>query len=126
MSAQQWPRFALLSFAVLACEVYTGFGISFNPGWANGWPFGITIHVVFSTVMSVLSFLILMTASSFVGSLIASCFAAIGVGDRHLRPAFILLIICCTAPAAILAQMCFMEIYASTFKMWPDGYPVGR
>jgi hypothetical protein len=124
--SDQWSKFALRSFAVLVFEVYTGCGMSFNPGWANGWPFGMTIHAVFSTAMSGLSFLMLVTASVFAGSLIAACCATIGVGDRYIRLGFIALMICCTVAAAILTRLCFMEIYASTFKAWPNGYPIGR
>ena len=56
MSPKVWLAVAGCSFLALAGELFVGCGFAFNPGWANGWPFGLTIHSVWSAGMSFLLF----------------------------------------------------------------------
>ena len=59
---------ALVAFLV---EAFGGFALLFT-GWANGWPFGWTIHVVWSAGMAALLFVMLMTFTVGVAAVVAA------------------------------------------------------
>ena len=39
-----WLVIAVCAVGGLCAEVFIGFALVFAPGWANGWPFGLTIY----------------------------------------------------------------------------------
>jgi len=123
MSPKVWLAVAGCSFLALAGELFVGCGFAFNPGWANGWPFGLTIHSVWSAGMSFLLFLILMTAAAGIGAIVGATYSCFGVGFRHGRAVYVGWLVCCCVLALAASLWAFREIYASTLEMWPNGYP---
>ena len=69
MAPKAWLSIARQSLLVLAVEICAGFGLGFNPGWANGWPFGLTIYSVWSTAMGALFCLLVLTVAVGVGAI---------------------------------------------------------
>jgi hypothetical protein len=125
MSCKAWGWIFL--GACLACvgEIWFGFGLWFAPGWANGWPGGLSIHTVWSGGMAALLFLMLLTLAVGAGAVIGSlCTTSERVPRRGL-----LLYAAWLAAGAALALMlscwAFKAIYASTLAMWPNGYNPG-
>jgi len=57
-----WETTRRLGFAVLAIVGTASFllvTLAFQPGWANGWPMGISKHVVFSVFVTTMLILII-------------------------------------------------------------------
>jgi hypothetical protein len=69
MTAKNWSVIASWSLVALGFELFIGFALSFNPGWANGWPSGMPIDVVWSIGLSVIFLVLLMTVAIGVGAL---------------------------------------------------------
>jgi hypothetical protein len=122
MSPKGWLAVARWSLLALAGELFFGFGLAFNPGWANGWPFGLTIHSVFSAGMSLLLFLILVTAAALIGAIVGAACSYFGAGLRRGRAVYAGWLVCCCVLALVASLWAFREIYASTLEMWPNGY----
>jgi hypothetical protein len=122
MAPRVWLAIAQRSLLALACEVFFGFGFAFNPGWANGWPFGLTIYSVWSTGMSVLFSLLLITASVGLGAITGAVCSSFGIGIRSGRAVYAVWLACNCAPALAGGLWAFRRIYASTLQMWPNGY----
>ena len=80
-------RGALLALGV---EMASSFPYYFAPGWANGWPGGLTIYQVWSTWLTATLFIMLMTSGIAIGSLICLLISALPEGDdtRDLRASF--------------------------------------
>jgi hypothetical protein len=58
--ASYGPLFAWALFAI-GTEILFSFPFFFAPGWANGWPGGLTIYLVWSTWLTATLFIMLMT-----------------------------------------------------------------
>src|SRR5436305_8922253 len=67
-----WIEIAMLAGGALAAEAIGGFGPFFNPGWANGWPGRLSIHVVWPAGMAAGAGVMLMTAAVAGGALLAA------------------------------------------------------
>src|SRR5262249_36017848 len=56
----------------LACSLIAGcifcFGLFFSPGWANGWPFGLSFQLVISVAMTCCASIMLMAVAASVGA----------------------------------------------------------
>src|SRR5262245_55502004 len=52
MSRETWRSVATGAFATLGGALGVGFPLAFNPGWANEWPFGLSIDQVWSAGLS--------------------------------------------------------------------------
>jgi hypothetical protein len=103
-------------------EAFIGFGLYFAPGWANGWPFGLTIHVVWSSGMTVLLFLLTVTLAVAIGAAVGLCCSWFKAGRRESRRAFALWLVGATATAFAISYLAYGVIFASTWEMWPNGY----
>lgn len=104
----------------LGAELFFGSSFGFNPGWANGWPLGLTFYVVWSAGMSALFFLIAMTVLALVGTAVRAAVSCFGVrpgpgfSKRWLLASLILTIVSTT--------WVFFELYASARAEFPGGY----
>ncbi len=121
MIAKVWLAIARWSLMVFGGEVFFGFGLAFNPGWANGWPFGLTIDSVWSTGMSFLFFLMLMTAAIGLGAIAGATCARFGVGLRRGRAVYAAWLVCFGVLASVASLWAFKVIRASMLEMWPNG-----
>jgi hypothetical protein len=121
MTPRNWLAIAGKSLAALPIVAFFGFPLAFSPGWANGWPFGLTIYSVWSAGMSVLYFLLLMTGGVGLGALVCAGWSYFG-GPRSSKVVYAGWLVCCCVLATLLSLRTFGEIYASTLKMWPNGY----
>ena len=94
-----------------------------SPGWANGWPGGLTIYAVWSTWLTVTLFLMLMTVGVGVGSLVSLLANVFPGVRRHTGTVFGILMVVWSIISVGTCSFAFREIYASTLEMWPNGYP---
>lgn len=117
-----WLKIALLSFAALGAELIFGFGLAFNPGWANEWPLGLTIYLVFSAGMSCLFFVLLVTFALMLGALAGVAFSRRETDFRRVKAGIIAWILCSCAMAILAGVWAFTKIYDSALREWPKGY----
>ena len=115
----------LLACLALAAETVVGFPLFFAPGWANGWPGGLSIYRVWSTWLSITIFVMLMTIGLGAGSvigLLAWLFPPVRRQTGKVLAAWMVIwAVLCVATCL----SAYKEIYASTLDMWPNGYGAG-
>jgi hypothetical protein len=107
----------------LILEIAASFPFFFAPGWANGWPGGLTIYQVWSTWLTITFFVMLMTVGLGSGALLS---LLVSIFPRTRRHNGFMLIGWMVVWAVLCFAFClwaFREIYASTLEMWPNGYP---
>jgi hypothetical protein len=108
---------AALAALALPAEVFAMFALWFAPGWANRWPGGLPIHVVWPAGLSALVFLTTMTVAMAV--IAGACLWA----DRPLgRRAFGLWLVVTGTLALAAAVWVYSSLHAHTLTMWPNGY----
>jgi hypothetical protein len=112
-----------LTFLGLGAEVVVSFPFFFAPGWANGWPGGLSIYRVWSTWFTVTLFVMLMTCGIGAGSLISLLLCGFPSGRRSAATALATWIAFWAVLSLLACLRAFPEIYASTLEMWPHGYP---
>ncbi len=122
MPPRDWFRIAGISFAAMGSCMYVGCGLGFAPGWANGWPGGLTIYTVWSTGISILLFVILVSGMTAIGATAGGICSKQGIGLRHGRSFFVAWLVISTALALAASFRAFQSVYASTLAMWPRGY----
>lgn len=54
----------IVAIAVAGMAVVNFVGMGFQPGWANGWPMGISKHVVFASFVTIVFTVVSVSASS--------------------------------------------------------------
>jgi hypothetical protein len=108
---------------VLAAEVFVSFGFFFAPGWANGWPGGLTIYQVWSTWLTITLFVMMMTVGVSAGSLVSLVACVFPAARRHTRKVLTAWMVGCGILSTAACAWAFRGIYASTLQMWPHGYP---
>jgi hypothetical protein len=122
MALKVWLAIAGRSLLALAGEVVISFPFAFNPGWANGWPLGLTIYSVWPAGMSFVFFLLLLTTAVGMGAVIGAACSYFGVDQRRGRSIFVVWLACSFVLAFLASLWAFREIQASTLEMWPNGY----
>jgi hypothetical protein len=115
--------FFVLSCSALGVEAVVSFPFFFAPGWANRWPGGLTIYQVWSTWLTVTLFLMLMTVGAGLCSLVSLLACIFPRARRHTGEVLAILMVIWAIFSIAISSWAFGEIYASTFKMWPNGYP---
>ena len=125
MSKKNWLSIAAYSLLTFAGVLFFGFGLAFNPGWANGWPFGMTIHAVWSTGMTFLFFVLVMSFGAGIGAIACagSAHFDLGLRSKTTAYAYAIWLLFCGVAALCACIWVYREIYASTLVMWPNGYP---
>ncbi|SIO62652.1 hypothetical protein SAMN05444166_7110 [Singulisphaera sp. GP187] len=115
---KRWP----LILSALMLEAWIGVSLYFAPGWANGWPFGLTIYRVWSGGMAVIGCLMFVTLAA--GIRAAICPLRL----RYLGEFRFAWLVCrawlmvCAIATAILGMVIYRTLIAETLKMWPNGY----
>jgi hypothetical protein len=99
------------------------FPFFFAPGWANGWPGGLTIYRVWSTWLTITLFVMLMTVGIGAGSLISLLACISPRGRPHAGKVLSTWMVIWAMLCVAFCAWAFSEIYASTLEMWPNGYP---
>jgi hypothetical protein len=122
MARSTWTAIVVLSATAFIFMAMTGFSLSFAPGWANGWPFGLTIQAVWSTGMAVVVFLLLMTAAVGVGAAVGALYAEPSSEGRRGRAVYAVWLLGCAIGALGMSVYTFTAIYDETWRMWPNGY----
>ena len=120
--APSYGIIVLLAVAAFGGEVFFGFGLFFAPGWANGWPGGLTIHRVWSAFMTTYLFVLMMTVGIGAGGLIGLLLRLV-LGNRRTTLVFYFWLLICSVFTVLTCINVYPEIYASTLEMWPNGYP---
>lgn len=121
LGRHNWPVIALLAFVAIAVEGFYGFGLWFAPGWANRWPGGLSIHVVWPAGMTAVAAAMLMTAAVGVGAAVAAGYQSQS-GEPPSRLAVRLWLAVATLLTALASAYIFMSLRAETLAMWPNGY----
>jgi hypothetical protein len=114
---------ALGAFVALPVEFVLGFPFLFAPGWANGWPGGLTIYAVWSAGMTAYLFVMMMTAGTAVGATVTFLVCLSSVDRRRVVYGFCVWQGIWTGLTIVTCTMAYRYIYALTLKEWPNGYP---
>jgi hypothetical protein len=123
MPPESWKWILHKALIALALEVFGGFPLWFAPGWANGWPFGLTIHTVWSGGMAFLFSAVLLTMAVCTGAAVGFFCSHRGIGLRHGKPVFAFWIVLIAALAIPIGLWNCRDFYEDTLEMWPKGYP---
>ena len=113
----------LYACLALGAEALGTFGFFFAPGWANGWPGGLTIYQVWSTWLTITLFVMSMTIGVGVGCLVSLLACIFPVTRRCAGYVFGTWMVLWAIPSAATGFWAYSQIYASTLEMWPNGYP---
>jgi hypothetical protein len=122
----EYGRLFVLALILLPTELAASFPFYFAPGWANGWPGGLSIHRVWTAGATTVLFVMLMTAGMGAGSAVCGILALFAWARRSTNRVFAIWTAVCVALSAIVCVWGYREIYVSTLEMWPQGYPAGR
>jgi hypothetical protein len=114
---------SLIALLCLGSEFILAFPLFFAPGWANGWPGGLTIYQVWSTGMTIAVFVILATLGIALGSLLGFLLCIVAGGRLPVRILLWIWVATWSALSALVCVWVYREIYASALAMWPNGYP---
>lgn len=68
MDRRNWLGVTASTGILLPIEAFFGFGLWFAPGWANGWPGGLRIHLVWPAGMAVVVTAMFLTAAAGAGA----------------------------------------------------------
>lgn len=118
MPRSSWIVLALATLYTLAVEMFMGFGLWFAPGWANGWPGGLSFHVVWSAGMAGIVFLLVVTAAVAMGAV----FVASSDRTEANRRAFVIWLIIAAIAGLLASWWIYGVCHAMTLRMFPNGY----
>lgn len=123
LSAVHLGWLALGASGAFLAVLVVGFPLYFAPGWANGWPAGLTIHRVWSAWFSSYLFALMLSAGTAAGAmaiLLLGLFPPVRRRSGVILLAWLALwIVLTTLPCA----RAYPAIHASALEMWPNGYP---
>lgn len=120
------PSFGSISIAAVAalgCELFFGFGFFFAPGWANGWPGGLSMSRVWSAGMTAYLFAIILTIGLAVGGMFGLLLSRFKASRQRAAAVFWVWLACWAGLAALFCAWAYGEIYSSTLEAWRTGYP---
>lgn len=115
---KRWP----LALPALVFEAWIALSLFFAPGWANGWPFGLTIHAVWSGGMAAFGCLMLMTLAAGIGAAICSRLVRYHAELRLVWLVYRAWLLVCAIATAILGIVMYRTLFVETLRMWPNGY----
>ena len=116
--ARRYGTIALGSLVALGPKLFVGFGLGFNPGWANGWPGGLAITEVWPAGMTA----ILITGTIGLGALLGLLLSRLATARPYAGIVFLAWLMA-GAILAILACISFYQsIHAEALEAWPNGY----
>jgi hypothetical protein len=104
--------------AALMCEAFVVCGMGFQPGWANGWPGGISKHVVFAVWATGMLLIMLLTSGAGVLAVVCSHLQQL-VRRRSVGwAAFAWLFVVWVVVATVVCFNVFPGIHASIVQEW--------
>ncbi len=106
-----WPVPLLFAAALPVMS----FPFAFAPGWANGWPGGLTVHEVWSAGMTAVVFLMLFATAGGVGAAVCSRLVR-RVKSRSLILFYGVWLVFGTLAAGAFSVLAFWVIYASALS----------
>ena len=123
MTRETWAAVAALAGIAILEHTPCTFGLWFAPGWANGWPFGIPMTLVWPAGMALVCFTFLMSLAVLWGAIYR------GTADRNeaeLRKggrAFRLWIAIAAGLALMPSLGTFGCCRSAALEAFPNGYP---
>jgi hypothetical protein len=106
---------------LLIVEYISGWFLFFSPGWANGFPFGLSFQTVLSVGMTGYILLLLMTAATGIGATGALICTLLGFGwervGRDYRIWFWFVV-----GLLLLSGVVYWYCYVWVWEQFPDGY----
>jgi hypothetical protein len=126
LNRQELLNVAGAAAALISVEAFFAFGLSFAPGWANGW--GIGIHIVWPAGMAVVVTAMLLTATVGVSAvLLAEGQPEVQIPGRKVIRRYLAAGI---VAVVIVWGLLFALFRSAALAVWPDGYnprgPVGQ
>jgi hypothetical protein len=125
MNRINWGIAAAGAMLAVGPEAFFGFGLWFNPGWANAWPGGIPIDVAWAGGLAAYLFIFLMTVVfGFVAAVLA-------LSVRPGKPSPRFRIIAALIAPIVLAGLAvsvwvYGHLHVTAQTMWPNGYHPGQ
>ena len=107
--------------ALLPIEAFFGFGLWFAPGWANEWPGGLPIHLVWPVGMTAVATAILLTMAVGFGAAVAASHQAESGAPLSGRAARLWVVVAVVS-AAIVSPFVFGYFHTAALESWPNGY----
>jgi hypothetical protein len=124
-----WPSLALLWFFVAAfsaCALFAEFFVSafffFSPGWANGWPFGLSFQLALAIGVTIWCAVMLMTAAAGLGAIIGFVCALFRLGEKRGIRVYCIWLGVAAAITLVVSIGIFASTYTDALKAFPDGY----
>jgi hypothetical protein len=122
--ALQWFSVAFMVGASLVAGWAFAFVLFFSPGWANGWPFGLSFQLVLSVAMTCFMAHMLMAAAASVGALVEIGVALAGATEERQWQIYRWWL-CLAALVIVCASVWgFRQLYAWAWRQFPDGYVI--
>jgi hypothetical protein len=116
---------AVVAWSVFVDLPFLAFPFYFAPGWANGWPGGLTMARVWSAGMTLGLFAWLTAAGVGFGALIALAVGRFTTVRKVQDVAFVAWLLFWLSFAVVACALFYAATYAGTLKMWAGGYPAG-
>jgi hypothetical protein len=104
---------ARVSLIALGLELLTGFGLGFNLGWANDWPFGLSPDQVIGAVMTTILFAIQVTLAIGLGALIRLLLSRPSKSRRYAGAVFEVWLLACISLAVLNCSWFYRSMSAS-------------
>lgn len=123
MTSASWKRLVVIASVVFVCSACFGFQLFFAPGWANGWPFGLTVHSIWSVGIAFIVFALLMALAIGVGAFVGLLLSLRGIGSRLVRSVYITWLLIAATSIMLVSMWIYQGAHASALHMWPNGYP---
>ena len=124
MTSDTWKRLIKYALITAGLDILFGFQLVFAPGWANQWPFGLSMYVVWSTGMALLVFVLLMALAVAFGAFVAH--ACTSTPSRYATLLYVVWLLMAAALIHILCVWVYQDAHADALKMWPNSYPPSR
>lgn len=118
MSRDACKTLAFVPLVALLVEFFSAFQFYFAPGWANGWP-GLSMHVVWSSGMTLFVFITLMTCACSVAGILGWLVLTLWSSFRHARLLIATVLGLGFIVAGLFSWWFYQETYAETLRMWP-------
>lgn len=120
MRRHNWPAVAGSAGVAFAAEAFAGFGLWFAPGWANRWPGGPSIHLVWPAGLTAVAGAMLLTAAAGVGAVLAAAYQR-RAGRPPGRRALLAWLAASVAGTVVAVAYLFAVLRADALAMWPNG-----
>jgi hypothetical protein len=121
--AVEWFGIAGAALLCLLFEYWLGFVLLFSPGWACGWPFGLSFQAVVSGVITGGISIMLCTAAAGAGAIAAFACTLARVGRNRVWQFYRTWLWLATFVILFLSVLVFQRVYASVSNDFPNGYP---